>query len=309
MRRLVLPLVLAALATGLAAPAGAVTSTAQQWQVPAPALLASHGPQGKRLPNCRVNEIRATARTVKSTYGVLGVVRLRGAKCRIQVENRLVALLDAAQHPLKLDIRSASSRNRGAGTPLRNNTSALSWGFSWRGSWCGAQAIYVRIELSNNRLMRIPVPGRQPACLAKGGGKPVVIRGTYGSPGEPVQTAPPEWSALKAKLHVNPTTSGATLRGLSVTLTNTSADAITLDPCPHYALMAQSASAADEPVPSARLADCPALPTVVPGNRSKTIHLDAAPFNRKDFGPSGTKLTVTFGMAGLAPSAVRTRLS
>jgi hypothetical protein len=138
-----------------------------------------------------------------------------------------------------------------------------------------------------------------------------VVRGSYGAPGEAVQAAPSQWSSLSAQLHVEPAVAGSTLRGLSVTLANGAPEAISLDPCPHYAIKIGSTHAAAIPdgSPGKTLGGCPGTETVVPGYGSTTIQLDPVGFNRKDFGPAGTNVTVTFAIAGLAPSAVQTRLS
>lgn len=309
MRRRCLLLLTFLLASGALTPAQGAGTRSQEWQVAAPALAPyTGGPVHTRhLRKCRSHDLHASARTVRSTYAVLGVVRIRFHHCLLADSKGPVALLDTDGQRLSLPFRAASQMNRGAVPPVAP-TSSISWGFAWRGSWCGAQAVYVRVAVSGHRRLRVPLPGAKPAC-ATSGARTVVIRGRAAVPGQPVQAAPPEWSALKAKLAVSRTTSGSTIRGLSVTLTNRSPRAIALDPCPNYAMMAASSHASEVVRASSPLAGCPAVPTVVPGNGSKTIRLDSVVVNRKDFGPTGTYVTVTFGIAGLAPAAVRTRLT
>lgn len=297
--------VLVVAALGVMTPAGAAIPTAQ-WQVPAPALAPYHRTPPPDWPTCHVAEIHASARTVNSTYAVLGVVRLHAHHCVLDVANRVDALLDAANHPLKLTIRDAARIDRGVNPPYRAN--AESWGFAWRGSWCGAQAVYVRITLAGGHRMRIPLPGAQPTCT-KPGGKAVVLRGSFGSVNQPVQTAPKEWAALHAKVHVDPSLPGSTLRGLAVTLTNSSSDLVNLDPCPDFTIYVESKHAAEAAVSSAQLGGCPPAPIEVPAGGSRTINLDHPAFDRKDFGPTSTKVAVTFAIAGLAPSVTHTNLA
>ncbi|HWC35876.1 MAG TPA: hypothetical protein VG650_13755 [Mycobacteriales bacterium] len=311
MRRTATAAALAMFALMATGPARGAVTPDEQWQVPAPALLPfSTGHPVTGWPNCHVADIHAAAHTLRSTYGVLGAVRLRGSHCLIRVTKPIVALLDADRHVLDVPIRTAAAKNRGNNPQAQGATNAISWGFAWRGSWCGAQAVYLRVGLSGGRLLRIPLPGGKPACT-NNKSHSVVIRGSFGAPGEAVQAAPSEWSSLSAKLHANPTVTGSTLRGLSVTLTNRSPDPVSLDPCPHYAIEISSTHGAAVPDghPGRTLAGCPGTETVVPAKGSRTIHLDPVTLNRKDFGPPGTKVSVTFGMAGLAPSAVRSRLA
>ena len=289
-------------------PAHATDSTVQ-FQIPAPGLLPNHGGLANPdWPDCTPTQIQASARTVRSTYGVLGIVRLHGTHCLFAVSNRLVALLDANGHPLKLEVRDAKALDRGA-TPnaLSGKVGAIEWGFAWRGPWCGADGVYVRARLSGGALLRIPLPGGKPGCTTSKV-KPVVIRGTFGELNQPVQTAPLEWSSLKAHVAIDASLPGATLHGLSVSISNSSPTPVTLDPCPNYAVKISDTNGSAQVV-GGELRDCPVTPTVIPGKGSITVNLPDAHFDREEFGSHPTKVTVTFGMAGLTPSAVQSRLA
>jgi hypothetical protein len=167
------------------------------------------------------------------------------------------------------------------------------WGFSWRGSWCGASARKVLVSLHGGAGITGPVHGRSPGC--DGTSTAVVYRGIDGGPGYPVQPAPPSWERLRARLQVPDVPAGSDQVHPTVTLANPTGASISLAPCPSYTLLLESNDGAevngyDHPFP------CPRKARVIGAHRSVSIPLPPQTFDRP---AHGGKVTVQIGMAAI----------
>jgi hypothetical protein len=301
--------------SGIAVPAQAragAVSPSTEWDVAAPSIGPIIG--GASLndwPACRPDQIHATARTRSSTYAVLGVVTMHASHCRLKVVHAVTALLDSTGHRLAVPVRVPPYADLGtADRPdLAWDQGKGAWGFAWRGSWCGASAAYVRIELNARHYIRGPILGPQPACDAANHTRPLVERGLPGFPGAPVQPAPLEWSDLTVQLHVSPTLPDTTLKGLGITVTNASSEPVTLSPCPLYTVLVRNDRGDGGDAAFDHRLDCKGTPAVVPANGSLQLDLPAMAYDRSDLGKRRQTATVTFAMAGVAPATANTTVS
>ena len=82
-----------------------------------------------------------------------------------------------------------------------------------------------------------------------------------------------------------------------------------MSPCPLYTVYVRNKrgdggdATVDHPL------DCGAVPAVVPANGNLEIDLPDMTFYRQDFGRAPQSVTITFAMAGVAPSIVYSRLT
>jgi hypothetical protein len=67
-----------------------------------------------------------------------------------------------------------------------------------------------------------------------GSSKSVLVEGFTGELGQPLQSAPPQWSGLRARVSVGAASNASRLTGLRLTLRNVSSLPIVLAPCPAY---------------------------------------------------------------------------
>lgn len=291
----------------------AASPPSREWDVAAPALSVIIG--GAPLhdwPTCRPGQIHAAAHTRASTYAVLGVVTLHARHCTLDVDHAVSALLDSHGRQLAIAVRTPPYAD--LGTPDRPDLAwdngAGNWGFAWRGSWCGAPAAYVRIELRHGRYIRAPISGPQPACDPANSEAPLVERGIPAFPGQPVQPAPLEWSKLTASLQVPTTIDGTMLAGAVVTLTNTSDTSVALDPCPLFSVLVKNRRGDGGDAAFDRRLDCVApASSVVPAEGALQVDLPAMNIYRNDYGRAAQNVLVTFSMAGVPVTTAQTRLA
>jgi hypothetical protein len=296
------------------------------WQVAAPLLSSVEGPLTPHQRRCTSGEITATARTRTTSSGVAGVVTLTGSHCSIPISQGPTKLL--AVNGARLAVRStAMNPQDNPGQNIRPDIALADgqaiWGFSWSGSWCGpaARSIVLRMNDPHTDSLRpigavhATLSGPQPAC--QGASSSTLTAGAAGLPSEPVLPPPTAWSGLTAHLEVAPTTDGNELTHLVATLRNSTDRAISLDPCPSYAMEFTShisgfgnkpTTAGVEENGSNGSFGCRQPAMVVPANGELAIHL---PDRAYDAGTSATPhsiVTIRFAIAGVPTAIARSRV-
>lgn len=208
-------------------------------------VVPAHGPVPRAQRPCTAGLVSGSATTRRSTYGVLGVVRLRGRHCTLEVREETLVLLDAAGRSLGVPRRAEPLVNPGSvmRPDLAEAAGSVDVGFAWRGAWCGPRAAAVWVSAlpgPGTPAVTVPLRGAVPACSP--GGPSRLVAGVLGRPGEAVQSAPPAWGALVAQLQLPSRTGNGVLR-FRVRLRNTGTETVTLDPCPRYRLNTTGTSA------------------------------------------------------------------
>ena len=260
------------------------------------------------LPPCRLRAVRSTAEVRLTTGGVVGVVTATAHNCHFPIRMAPIALVSGGRPIAGIPLIPNADRTNPANDDAEPALAVgqISFGFSWTGSWCGERARAVRLSFGRESF-DVPLHGPQPGCV-NGTSDSELIRGTAGGIGEPVQGAPPAWRALTARLTVRPNSYNATLTRLRVTLTNASAEAVSLNPIPTYIIGVVDALgdgtseeiAAPLPFPSSRL--------IVPAHGTLTLDLPRVSYapDRRGF-RTGYPITVTFAIAGV-PNATATTI-
>ncbi len=111
------------------------------------------------------------------------------------------------------------------------------WGFGWFGSYCGAPPRYVVLKLANHRgALNVPYDGPTPACATDSSGtsSSTLTDGPAGGPDSSVQPAPPSFTNLTTSARFAGSTTTRRPAPVDVTISNTSAQPVTLVPCPEY---------------------------------------------------------------------------
>ena len=260
------------------------------------------------LPPCRLRVVRSTAEVRPTTGGVVGVVTATAHNCHFPIRMAPIALVSGGRPiagiPLIPNADHINPATDDAEPALA--VGQISFGFSWTGSWCGERAQAIRLSY-RRETFDVPLSGPQPSCV-NGRSDSALIRGTAGGIGEPVQGAQPAWRALTARLTVRPNSYHSALTRLRVTLTNVTAERVSLNPIPTYIIGVVDALgdgtseeiAAPLPFPSSRL--------VVPAHGTLTLDLPRVSYapDRRGF-RTGYPITVTFAIAGV-PNATATTI-
>lgn len=229
------------LPTGAAAP----SSLLPEFGVASPLLALPIGPAPQDQPICRAPDVTGRAELRPSPYGVVAVVRLRGHRCSLDVEAASMTLLDRAARPLAVPTRGEANANPGGlvRPDLAQAVGLVDVGFAWRGSWCGPKPASVRLvavakPVQARTTVSLPLSGRPPACAKAAGSFGYIVPGLVGAPHAPVQTAPPAWGALRARLELPASTAGSDERvSYRVVLHNAGNKPVTLSPCPYYSVV------------------------------------------------------------------------
>lgn len=218
-----------------------------EFGVAAPLLQGVLGPIGMQQPLCRTGAVHGTAQLLPSAAGVLGVIRLRGDKCSLRTVPATIALLDQAGRALDVPIRDEANANPGGliRPDLAEAAGDVVVGFAWRGSWCGVPATRLRLAAVADRGARadvtVPVTGRSPACSNGQGSSGYVAPGLVGRPGDPVQPAPPAWTALHATVELPAAAREDESIDFAVLLQNTGDRPVELSPCANYWMLVSGA--------------------------------------------------------------------
>jgi hypothetical protein len=269
------------------------------------------------------SDVTATAQTRPIVAGVAGVVELVGAHCSLHISAGPTELLDSAGNRLVLQVDTTPK----AVNPAANQRSDLplaigiaGWGFTWRGSWCGAAATAVVLALddgssqpasSSGERIVAPLTGPAPAC--HGMSDAVLVPGVPGGPTDPTLTPPPQWAGLRATLTLPATTDGHTLPAVVVDLQNTAAVPITISPCPDYTLDIDSAvTGGTEMDAGGGALPCPQRAQVIPAHAAISYHLDARPYDQGGPGNGanqGSTVTARFAIAGIPTARATLRVN
>ncbi|HEY5455926.1 MAG TPA: hypothetical protein VIJ96_10680 [Acidothermaceae bacterium] len=302
----------------------ATTSTIPDsaFRVAAPVLdfAAGPGPAPVQAP-CVPADVTAIAETRPIASGVAGVVELVGAHCSLHISTWSTELLDGGGNELAIPVDATVTTvnpalNQRTDVPLA--LGSVGWGFTWRGSWCGAKAASVVIALdadpsqpasgSSNQIV-VPLTGPAPPC--QGHSTAVLVPGVPGGPTDATLTPPPEWAGLHATLTLPATTDGHTLGSAVVQLQNTTAVPIVMSPCPDYALDIDNSTAVGSALQGGGGAlSCPQSPQVVPAHGTIRYDLGARSYDEGDpagGAPQGSTVTAHFAIAGI-PTARATSI-
>lgn len=321
--------------------AAAGTTTAGSTAAAAPAVTARPNPSGAAFalappaglgiggfvpsrPSCSAAQIRATAVTRGSTYGVLGMVRLHGTKtyrdeqfherlrCSLPVRRGPVALLDAGGRRLPVPRRAMSPvdppSNPRADAALTNGDAV--WGFSWLGSWCGPRPAAVLLPLTTRprSTLRVPLTGATPRCA--GHSSSTLVDGIAGDSADGVQPPAPAFAHLRLHLRVEPGTTGRQVADLDATLTTTGPPVV-LSPCPSFAGRdwADSRGGFSDPLPTASL-DCLGDPPVITTEHPLHFTVAGPSLTQSGQRPAtrGSTVRLAVGIAGVAPATVTVRV-
>ena len=181
-------------------------------------------------PACPTASLKSSLKTRTGPDGVLGLIRVWGVKCSVQVDENRLRLLDAKGDVLPVAESRGNPVNQpgfygpGAGGDVR-------MGFAWTGSYCGPRPAGVRILVAGHPVV-IPFTGPTPACNKKSTSR--LVEGSLGVPGEAVMPAPAAWQSLTARVVLPDTLSRAPVP-LTVEFTNHGKQDISLAvPCPAY---------------------------------------------------------------------------
>ncbi len=285
-----------------------------EFAVAAPQLAELYG--GGRTPRfrpCRLVDVTAQGEVRLAAGGVVGVLRLRGdgGYCSLRLGDGPLVLLDRQGHALEVRTAAPPTVNPGrsdGSDVLLTTTGVTDLGLAWRGSWCGPAVGAVRVPLAPVRgravsSLVVPLTGPTPPC--RGRSDSVVVRGVVGGPGAPVQTPPPAWSALRARLLLPSSTDGRTLTGIRVRLTNPTAAPIDLSPCPAYALRyTVSDNRRGINVSGDGSRGCATMQSIVPAGGSVLLPVPPVTFH---LGPyhalKGSRVKVDWAIAGV-PTAM-----
>lgn len=211
----------------------------------APVLGPVRGVAGPmQQPYCRAADVVGSAELLASPYGALGIVRLRGDKCSLEVDPGSITLLDSAGRPLAVPVRDEANRNPGRviRPDVAQAAGEVTVGFAWRGSWCGSPADRLRLvavakPARARTVVTVPLKGRSPACAEPGRAPGYLVPGLVGRPDSPVQPPPPAWAALRATVELPRTAGGDEPVSYHVVLQNTGDRPVTLSPCPDYSTL------------------------------------------------------------------------
>jgi hypothetical protein len=202
--------------------------------------LSVHGPAGIRQPRCSADQIDATAQLRRFSYGVAGVIELRGQNCSIPMYSHPAALASADG---RLDVPATTTDQVGENVrpDLAFDLGKVALGFAWTGSWCGPTPTDVVVALTERpnadpeRVPSLTVPMTGPALECDAGSDSSLILGAPGRIGDPVLPPSAAWSALTARLI--PAYQVSDSDAVFVELSNDTDADIVLDPCPEFRLV------------------------------------------------------------------------
>jgi hypothetical protein len=290
--------------------------------VGAPLLSASSGPIPVRRPLCHQRDVRAVGRLRSVPGGVVGAVVIRGHDCSLQPAFPVgLSFVDAAGRPLHLPVQSYQPAVNPPENPRPDLVLAagqVTWGFAWRGPWCGGTPAAVVLgngghapegRASTANPIRVPLTGPVPPCAGTSDG--VVVPGVVGGLANGTLPPPAAWSGLRVKLRLPGSESRHRIQGMQVLVENTTSQAISLDPCPSYTVVVISHSTGggiEYDTSSGRLG-CTEPPLTVPPHETRTVALPDREYGSLPHRPqSGTRVRLSFAIAGVPTASGTTRV-
>ena len=257
-------------------------------------------------PECPAASLKASLTTRTAADGILGLLRVWGVKCSVQVDENRLRLLDASGRVLPVSESRGNPLNQptfygpGAGGDVR-------MGFAWTGSYCGPRPSSVRILVVGHPVV-IPFTGPTPACDKKSTSR--LIEGSLGVPGEPVMPAPVAWQSLTARVVLPKTLSRAPVP-LTIEFVNHGKQEISLAvPCPAYRVILSTNTTGSNFAMSSQgqsTGDLCGRPITITPGKPQTVSLGTLDFPLAS-AKTGDRVTVTWYMAGIesVPSATAT---
>jgi hypothetical protein len=249
---------------------------------------------------------------------------MRGKTCSLHVWPGPTRLLDASKHPVATTTKATESFSANPPRNLRPDLDlyrgSAAWGFTWRGSWCGAPAAYVVVPLRDDPAssvaphsygqLEVPLTGSQLGC--HGESLAVLIRGIPGGIDAPVQSPPAEWQGLRVSVSVPPAAAHqGEIHGIEAVVRNRTDKPLALAPCPDYELDTGEIDARGSETDSSRAALTPCdSTTVVPAHSDLRFALPPAEYGGgsplgNGGARRGSRVTIWFAIAGL-PTATAT---
>jgi hypothetical protein len=297
---------------------------------PAPVLVTlPGGPNAPSRPDCTAHQISAAAFTEPSTYGVEGVVELKGTKFyRRPPYGRVRCALPFTHGPRRFIAADGSTvavpRSHGDPTnpgddpfsyvPLTNGRAA--WGFGWFGTYCGAAPRYVVMRLARHRgLLNVPYDGPAPSCPVESTAASTLVDGSASDPAGPVQPAAPAYADLVTSASFNGTTTRRSASTVEVTISDTGADPVDLDPCPLYAVRTSDKVRGHFTFGSygtnGKSPGCKKEPLTVTPTQPISFRVDQRLTSRGGafHAPKGSTFTVWVDLAGMPSAEVSTTVS
>jgi hypothetical protein len=162
-------------------------------------------------------------------------------RCALPISKGPRALLGPNGQRLAVP-RGRADRINPAATPyssfdLMNGTAA--WGFGWFGSYCGVRPRWVVMKLQQHGgELRVPYDGPTPQCPTDAATPTAstLTDGPAGAADSPVQPAPPSFLSLTTSAQFIGSTTDAQPAPVEVTISDTGAQPVALNPCPLYVL-------------------------------------------------------------------------
>jgi hypothetical protein len=296
----------------VAAPAGsagdrpALTPTAAQARsfrvAPAPYLIVGGAYMPRRT--CKAVEVHAAAMVRRSPDGVVDVVTLTTKRqCDIHVGDLRPTLYDA-QHQL-LDVPVVADADKTNPAENQGWTPLTTLGFAWDGSWCGASATTVAVPLTKGTVQAM-LSGPQPGCT--GSSTAVIVPGAFGYPGDPVQSAPPEWRFLTAAFHVPAVTRSPALVHPYVTFENSSDQPVVLGPTPTYQIGVHDKYGDGTDGEGEHAVPLHTGARTVPAHGSLRVDLPTQSLVNDYRNLRGKRITTSFAMAGVPTASTTSEL-
>jgi hypothetical protein len=204
------------------------------YAVAAPPDTSTGGGAVPKPPDCAPNApLQTSATTRVAAGGVVGLVTLRASGCALEVDASSIRLVGRGGEALPVVLSHGNPVNpAGSKRPdIAQYAGNVLMGFAWSGSYCGQQAISVRVTIVSRKVL-IPFQGPVPSC--RKGVSGTLVPGVLKEPGQAVEPAPVAWGALRARV-VLPAATGQAPIPLVVVITNAGKVPVSLaDPCPDY---------------------------------------------------------------------------
>jgi hypothetical protein len=289
------------------APSEQLAAPGSSFAAAAPVVVPFSGPAAMQRPPCSASAIKADATTTRGANGVLGLISITGTGCSLHLDTTRMRLVDSEGTVVAATNKPPSVNpglNGHAFIPEANGS--VSIGFAWSGSFCGTAPAIEMPALPE--VVRIPIQGATPECDKAKAGR--LIPGVVGYPGQPVEPAPADWQALRARLNLPSHVSEGPI-SMSVTITNPSDKTISLAaPCPAYTIILSFSTETGRGLAGASAVVgsggnlCDTALELGPG-QSVTQPIPDTSYARESPWKVGSQLTAQWAMAGV-PTATAT---
>jgi hypothetical protein len=256
-------------------------------------------------PTCQPDQVTGSGTFQRTADGVAAVVDLSStAECVLLLGSDGPRLLAADGTTLPVQDRPDPDKTN----PATYNAAWVqgprrSLGFAWNGSWCGPAPQTVMIALQRGAVT-VPVNGPSPVCNQTSDSR--IIVGSQDYRQGPVQPAPPRWRYLTARLSAPASVSGPDIHGMTVTLVNSSAADVPLNPRPRYCIGVRDRHGDGTQCERLRPLFHGNATLQVPANSALTLPLPTQSIREDWQNLKGKAITLTFTMTGVPNSTTTT---